>query len=316
MKSLYTLCLLTLLLGCQEHTQTPANMTHVNKSFNNVWKEIASDPYVTLPQQKLSYGKLFTFAKNLILADAKRTLRERSDIRPYFDKLAHPNGICFKGSWKIDTNNPYSGYFKKGTKADIIVRASSALSNTKRGGYRSFGFAGKIFPLRTKKGAKHTSTANFFLIDDLGGTKAAHYMDVAPTNEPAISFTSEVLKFALYAQKVARAFSDADKNPNQRQLYEVSYLGEDKNKNIITPRWMKVEAGTSKRVDAVDFRDELKLQGKEKHTFNIFVSSLMKKKKKQWKKIGTISLDTSISSKSCDHRLHFHHPKWKDDLNF
>ena len=38
--------------------------------------------------------------------------------------------------------------------------------------------------------------------------------------------------------------------------------------------------------------------------------------KKDWKKIGTITLDESVTSASCDQRLHFHHPKWRDDLDY
>jgi len=314
MNPLILILLLPMFSSCQETTLFTPDKRYDTTQFNAVWKQIISDPYKKLPLQKLSYGKLFTFSKNLILKDAKRTLREHSDIRPYFNKLAHPNGICFKGIWEIEKTNPYGGYFKKGSKGLIIVRASSALSNTKRGGYRSFGFAGKIFPTLLADKTLKTHTANFFLIDDLGGTKASHYLDVSPLNEPAISVTSEVLKFILYAQKVARAFSSADKNSNIRQLYEISYLGEDKNKKIITPRWMKVVSATKDRVDAVDFRDELKLQKNQKHKFNIYVSSTKVKDVIKWEKIGNILLDISATTKSCDHRLHFHHPKWRDDL--
>jgi len=70
------------------------------------------------------------------------------------------------------------------------------------------------------------------------------------------------------------------------------------------------------RVDEKDFRDELKIDKKDL-IFNISVSSNQDKNgKKDWKKIGHISFDKSIVSKSCDHRLHFHHPKWRDDLNY
>jgi len=29
-----------------------------------------------------------------------------------------------------------------------------------------------------------------------------------------------------------------------------------------------------------------------------------------------ITFDESVVSNSCDHRLHFHHPKWRDDLKY
>lgn len=283
----------------------------VNNHFQYVWKQVTSDPVKKLPQDRVSYKKLFSEGKDIITKNSLRTLDSHANILPLFNKLAHPNGICFKGVWSIHTENKYSGYFKKNKKALIIVRASSALSNTRRGEIRSFGFAGKIFPTMNPSLNNKENTANFFLIDDLGGTRAEHYTDVVLTNEPSISKNSEVFKNLLYVVKIASAFSKADKNPKIRQVYEISQLGESS--NIITPQWMKVEAKPGQTINALDFRDELTIKNNNL-VFNIFVASSKIKGKKDWKNIGTISLDTSVVSKSCDHRLHFHHPKWRADL--
>ena len=35
---------------------------------------------------------------------------------------------------------------------------------------------------------------------------------------------------------------------------------------------------------------------------------------KNWKTIGKINMTDSVVSNSCDHRLHFHHPKSKNNL--
>ena len=177
-------------------------------SFQDIWSEITSDPLSTLPQNTVTFGKLFTFTKNIILSDAKRTLRDRRDIIEPFDKLAHPNGVCLKGIWEIHKANPYSGYFQQHARALIIARASTALSKTKRGDIRAFGFAGKLFPTTNTKKRNKEHTANFFAIDDLGGTNALHYTDVAMTNEPSVTTTNEVLKNILYALKIAKAFSN------------------------------------------------------------------------------------------------------------
>ena len=314
MKRLILAFLLFLLYGCSKDTSIKIqHQPLAHHSFQEVWKEVASDPYKTLPQESISFGKLFTFSKNIILHDAKRTLSERSDIRKPFDKLAHPNGICLKGVWRITEASPYSGYFKKGTHASIIARASSAMSNTKRGEIRSFGFAGKIFPNKKKNTGY---TANFFLIDDLGGTDAAHYTDVALSNAPQVSTTSEVLKNLLYALKVASAFKDADVHPNIRQLYEVSELDEKVKSRSITPKWMKISAQKGQAVDAEDFRDEFIMTKGHKMVFNIFVTSKEKNGQKEWHKIGAITFDAAIASMSCDHRLHFHHPVWRDDIKY
>jgi len=283
-------------------------------SFEDVWTQVKSDPYEELPQMEVSYFKLS--GEHGISQSAERTLNENADLLEPFEKLAHPNGICFKGVWKVEVENPYSGYFKKGSEALIIARASTAMSNTQSGSTRAFGFALKLFPTMETQKLNSTPSANFFLIEDLGGSDAVHYLDVSLTNEPTISVTLEAVLNAAYGVKVARTFAQADKNPSIRQLYEISYLGESKSSKVITPKWLKIEAASSKRVDAKDFREELKIEKKEELVFNVFVASRVINEKKEWLKIGKISLNESSISDSCDRRLHFHHPKWRDDLDY
>ena len=283
-------------------------------SFEDVWTQVKSDPYEKLPQVEVSYFKLS--GECGISQSAVRTLNEDADLLEPFEKLAHPNGICFKGVWKIDVSNPYGGYFKKGSEALIIARASTAMSNTQSGSTRAFGFAGKLFPTMDEMKQNTQPSANFFLIEDLGGTDAEHYLDVALTNEPSVSVTLEAVLNAAYGVKVARSFAEADKNPSIRQLYEISYLGESKSAKVLTPKWLKIEANSSQRIDAKDFRKELKIEEKEELVFNIFVASQMIDEQKSWQKIGTISLNESSVSHSCDRRLHFHHPKYRDDLDY
>lgn len=312
-KQLCALSILLVLSACATPApvKTSTKTGIVNNQFQSVWEQVTSDPIDTLPQDRVSFKSLFSGGKDIITGNSQRTLDSHANILPSFNKLAHPNGICFKGVWEIQSKNKYSGYFKKNSKALIIVRASSAMSNTRRGEIRSFGFAGKIFPTMNPTFNNKENTANFFLIDDLGGTRAEHYTDVALSNEPSISKNGEVLKNLLYVIKIASAFSKVDKNPKIRQVYEISHLGESN--NIVTPQWMKVEAKSGQTVNALDFRDELTIKN-NKRVFNISVASNKIKGKKDWETIGTISLDTSVVSKSCDHRLHFHHPKWRSDL--
>lgn len=287
---------------------TGATQMKKYNSFKSVWSEVSANPLDTLPQEKISFGSLFTWSKNIILQNAKRTLEKREDMLPYFDKLAHPNGICLKGIWKIHKENPYSGYFKNHSQALIIARASSAMSNTKSGETRAFGLAGKLFPTTNPTQESSEPTANFFVIDDLGGTDAKHFTDIAMTNEPSVTTTSEVLKNLLYALKVAKAFADADSHSGIRQLYEISELGEADKINIKTPKWMRITAQKGQTVDAIDFRDELKINSKTL-IFDIAVAS----KKDEWNSIGTIEFDASVVSTACDHQLHFHHPKWREE---
>ena len=319
MNKIFTLFTLLFLLGCNGEPPSKAEervvFVPVANQFQAVWDEVSSDELISLPQQSVSYSKLFDGAIDLISLNAKRTLESQDDIIEYFDKLAHPNGICLRGVWEIDTPNPYGGLFKNASQALIIARASTALSETKRGETRAFGMAGKIFPTMDALKINTVATANFFVIDDLGGTDAPYYTDVALTNEPDVSFTSSIFSSFAYGLKVASAFSNADKNSGIRQLYELSFMQESNQTKVITPKWMKIEAQENQRRAGVeDFREEFYLEGDEKLLFNIFVASKEINAQKEWQKIGTITFNSSVVSTTCDHRLHFHHPLWRDDL--
>jgi len=60
--------------------------------------QVALDPLSTLPQETISWEKLVSWGKNIILEDSQRTLKTHADILNPFDKSAHPNGICLKGT--------------------------------------------------------------------------------------------------------------------------------------------------------------------------------------------------------------------------
>lgn len=292
----------------------PTVQDYIGSNADQVWQQVTSDGY-ELPNNKISFHSLYGFFKDKIERSAKRTLSDRSDILPQFNKLAHPNGVCLKGTWEIDQDSIYSGYFKKGSKAVIIARASTAMSHTKKGKYRAFGFAGKIFPQDENDTSSLVKTANFFMVDDLGGTKAEHYTDVTMTNEPAVSKTQDIFLHVAYAIKLALTFGQADNNPGMRQLYEVSTLGDDI--EVVTPKWMSVSARVDQKIDEADFRDELNIDNYNGNlVFDISVANQVDELgNKNWKRIGSININDSIVSNSCDHRLHFHHPKWISNLD-
>jgi len=316
MKIVLYISLLFTLNGCANKAEVIKNTNTTRVlSFNDVWKKLTSDKLQKLPDNSVSYFKLTNERQNTILKDAQRTLNNHSDILEPFEKLAHPNGICFKGLWKIDEESNYSGFFQKGSESLIVARLSTALSNTTNDTTRAFGFAGKLFGTTDKDKILKEPTANFFLIDDLGGSDAEYFRDVVLTNEPSVSITMEVLQNFFYALKVSSAFKEADKNPTIRQLYEISELGESK--EVITPKWMKISlADNNTTINAKDFRDELSLKENKQLCFTISVASSIKDEHKEWHKIGTITLDSSVVSSSCDHQLHFHHPRFREDLKY
>jgi hypothetical protein len=231
----------------------------------------------------------------------------------HFDKLVHPNGICLSGTWNVTEPSAYTGYFAQGSRGLIIARASVALSDTTAGNYRGFGLAGKIFPTDDPGHADPLKTANFFVIDDLGGTLAAHYMDGQLTNEPATTIhPSEALYLATVGEAAQSAFKAADINPGRRQVYPIAELGVADTSTAVTPRWMMLRGSEGARFDKADFRDELTAAlAARPVVMDILVSE---NRDAGWNKIGHIEFDAGVASDSCDHRVHFHHPKFRTDL--
>ncbi len=284
--------------------------------ISEVWQQVSSDPYQVLPDNPVTVWQFFRGFSNLLFDASKRTLSVDDDLLPRFDKLLHPNGICLQGTWNITDPSPYTVYFRQGIQGLIIVRASEALGRNQAGQLRAFGLAGKIYPTTDFQHAEALKTANFFTIEDLGGTNTQHFLDAELTND--------IIKISPWLQNflkipiglvAAAAFSGADKsNPLTaliRELYPISELGEGNPAQAVTPIWMKlVGASEVPRFDAQDYRDELRMeQYRDGVRFDIFVaSSGTRLGQKDWQRIGFIQLNESVASDSCDHRLHFHHP--------
>ena len=54
--------------------QAKAAPTYVGARVSDVWTEIKSNPYKTLPQEKVSVSKFFSWGVNLLERSAKRTI--------------------------------------------------------------------------------------------------------------------------------------------------------------------------------------------------------------------------------------------------
>lgn len=286
----------------------------------DVWTLIEENPYQNLPKEQINMKRLTKWGKNKLAQSASRTISDKSDILPYFEKLVHASGVCLLGTWEITEETLYSGYFKKGANAIIIGRASSALTHTEAGEKRSLGLAGKIFPTRDFYHAENLRTANFFTIDDLGGTKVNQFSKTALTNEPEVSLSLSSVFLIRMAAFVAKVFNKADENPNIRQLWQISSLGEKSESSVRTPMWMRLRAAPeSKKLWALDFRDEFTKNIEENGvmTFNIEVAGDLEKawdQPQNFKQIGQIKFTKDMASENCDHRLHFNHPKFRTDI--
>ena len=284
--------------------------------FDDVWAQVASDRYAQLPHDTVSVTKMFTGWVNHLLDASKRTLADRRDLLPRFDKLLHPNGVCLKGVWRITESTPYSGYFAQGSEALFIGRASTALTETRAGHYRAFGLAGKLFP--TMDPSERVPTANFFTIEDLGGTLTDHFLDAGNTNDIIhITVRPSSVFNGVLALVVANAFMRADRTFDVtqtliRQLYPISTIGVSSPDDARTPTWMMITgAANVARVDAEDFRDELDIAGYPGGlSFEIWLADRgTRLGDKDWQLAGRIDISDTAASDSCDHRLHFSHPR-------
>jgi len=288
--------------------------------FSQVWSQVASDPYASLPETEVTLGSFFGWFTDHLLAASRRTLSDRRDLLPWFRKLLHPSGICFAGTWSITEASEYTGYFRQGSEGLIIVRASTALSATKRGEYRAFGFAGKLFPTSQWFDPQPLPTANFFAIEDLGGSLGDYFLDAENTNDILrVTPTPAAVANGAIGAVAAKDFAIADGaiDPTLvavRQLYPIAELGEADPAQAKAPRWMMITGSDDvPRVVADDFRDELRVAHYPGGLrFDIYVSDWgTRLGPRLWHKIGVIELFEDAVSDSCDHRLHFSHPRYR-----
>jgi hypothetical protein len=285
--------------------------SYQGSTFKEVRDQVFSDPYPTLPLHVVTLGSFFHGLKNVLLKATQRALNDPSDIAPYFQKLVHPNGVALAGTWHITEKSPYTGYFSQGSTALIIARCSVLQYKTTRGNTRAFGFAGKVFP--TTDPTKRVRTADFFTIDVLAGTKAAHYTDVALTNEPPTGFNIDVLRSFGVGLVAFLTFVRADHSPSFRPTYPVAELGLPEGTASASPHWIMLRASPgSGQSENADSRDELMIENYANHTLRFDLSTAetrLPSGERNWKHMGHIDFTESVASESCDHRLVFQHPK-------
>jgi hypothetical protein len=291
----------------------PSAAPYAGSSFEGLWREIGSDPYVEMPHYEVTLKSFYGFLENHILAAARRTLSDRNDLLPRFRKLIHPNGLCLAGTWNITEETPYTGYFRKGSRALIILRASTGMSATRRGELRTFGIAGKIFP--TTDPSAVVETVNFTTTEDLGGTQRDHFLDALNTNDilkiswPGLFINSGIIT------ALGNAFTTAEKTLDVsqalfRQLYNIAEAGEPDPSSARSPVWVQLTGAPDvPRVDAEDFRDELRV-ARYPGGLRFEISAADEGTRlgaKNWKKIGYVEVTADALTDTCDNRLHFPH---------
>ncbi len=267
-------------------------------TFREVKDVAFSGPYgAKLPYHwGLRPGKMFQF-----LNDSSRNMHDRRDVRPYYDKLIHANGVTFAGRWRIDTETPYTGYFATGSEGLLIARASVAGLFLKRGAIRAFGIGGKVYP--TLDPDERVWPGNFVAVSKLSGYRARHITDVEMSNFPAIGWdpTSNLINRLIFRM--------VDTRPGYRQLFPISTLGVAPGQPVVTPDLMRLEVPRDvPRVDEKDFRDELRL---EKYPGGKLVYEIQVKdfEDREWRRIGVLEFTEYAISEGGDKRLHFWIPR-------
>jgi len=267
-------------------------------TFAQVKKIGFSEPYSgQLPyNQGLGLGTILQF-----INDSARNMFDRRDIRPKYQKLIHANGVCMTGIWRITEDNPYTGYFAKGSEGLVFARLSVAGQAIKKGERRAFGMGGKIFP--KMEGETKVKPATFVLIDYLSGSKNPHITDTEMTNfpsvgkDPAANFVNRII------------FRLMDTRPGFRQLFPIATLGLTPESTVVTPDLLMLRvADDTAKIDAEDFRDELRLEKYPDHQLVYWVH-VKNFGDKEWIRLGEIVFTEYCIGEGCDTRTHFWIPR-------
>ncbi len=279
------------------------------------------------------------FGQNIFRQASARVLDSRADLRwgedgKGYRRIIAPNGICVTGTWEITQDNPYSGYFKKGSKGLIIGRVSSDGNETKRGMRRSISLGMKIYPTMSQGHKKPLIPGSVIVQEDLGGEKTAYVNDAILQNAPSVHAYRRGI-FVLIMMRALPIFSKLDKVPGSRQNHDVGELGLKPGEQPFSPKHMMFKmAPGQKRIEGegLDFRDEIYqhiyVDRSDKPTgemvFDISVSDYGRETGlpgattmtvPDWQTIGKLTFKEAVCSYNGDHVIHFHHPKWRDDRN-
>lgn len=266
--------------------------------------------------------------------DSAADLRWGED-RKGFRRLLRPNGVCVTGVWEITEDNPYSGYFKKGSQGLVIARISAGVTMTLRGIRRAYGIVLKLYPTADENHENLLQTANVFLADDLGGTTASHITEVELTNAPHVTGFNRGNEIPVLL-KEGVIFELVDRMSTTRQVYPIAELEKSLDVQTNSPEFMRLKVSSGHRViDEEDVRNEVlahifdKGNPKPQRTlsFDISVSDrgkksgfpLFPKGQRQtitnWQTIGKVNFNNGVASYNGDFVIHFRHPTWRKDRN-
>jgi hypothetical protein len=329
---------------------TDQDRAYKGSRFSEVRDAIFANPYqpvwgsAPLPLYKTTLRSvlkgILPFGKRYLFQQAvARTVDSHADLRwgvdgKGFRRLLHPNGVCLTGRWQITEETEYSGYFRKGSEALLIGRYSTCCTETRRGRTRSLALVGKLFPTTDPNHTEPLRTASFFTQQDIGGDHTDYINDAELRNAPNVHAARRAggVPILLITGLV---FQRVDKEPAQRQLYQIAELGKPANEPTRAPRFMRLLVATDQpkiEGDGLDFRDEVMAQifdrgdatPKRTLRFDIEVTDegsthgpgvYQNVTFNNWKRIGRLTFDNAVASYNGDFVIHFNHPTWRNDRN-
>jgi hypothetical protein len=331
---------------------TDEDRSYRGSCFAEVRKAIFANPYHAvwggegqrLPVYQVSLSSflrgILPLGKQYLFRQAvERAVDSHADLRwggegKGFRRLLHPNGVCLTGRWTITEETNYSGYFRKGSEALTVGRYSTCCTETRRGHTRSLALVGKLFPTTDENHAQPLRTASFFTQQDIGGEHTDYINDAELRNAPDVHASRRAggVPILLITGIV---FQRVDKEPAQRQLYQIAELGKPDDVPTRCPRYMRLLVAPEQRRiagDALDFRDEVMAQifdrgdaaPKRTLTFNIEVTDegaahgpgiSQHVTFSNWRHIGKLTFDNAVVSYNGDFVIHFNHPTWRVDPN-
>lgn len=309
--------------------------------YQAVWGRDGGPP---LPNYKVTLSNVLRgvlpFGKSYIFRQAtERTVDSHADLRwgpdgKGFRRLLHPNGVCLTGLWEITEATGYTGYFRKGSQALVVGRYSTCCTETRRGHTRSLALVGKLFPTTDSNHARPLRTASFITQQDIAGEHTDYVNDAELRNAPDVTATRRGFGIPILLI-TGLVFQRVDKEPTQRQLYQIAELGKPDGEPTRCPKFMRLlVAEEQPRIagDRLDFRDEVMAQifdrgdarPKRSLTFNIEVTDdgstqgpgiWQRRTFNNWRRIGRLTFDNAVVSYNGDFVIHFNHPTWRGDRN-
>lgn len=277
-------------------------------------------------------GRMWQFKSAAARSVASKSLLRWGKNGKGFRRLLHPNSVCLFGVWKVDQETEYSGYFRPNSEALVIARYSTCCTECRRGHFRSLSLAGVLFPTTEPDHKGDLPTASFFTQEDIGGAKTDTINEAVLRNAPDVSPWRR--GFGLPGLLLTGlAFQLVDREPTQRQLYEIAELGKPKDIPTCAPKFMQLTVSEDQPTfsdGTEDFRDEVMRHiydpgdptARRSLKFDIQVTDqsrslgrlVVRRSYENWKRIGQIEFAQAVTSYNGDFVLHIPHPKWRSDL--